>query len=114
MNALENPESFDYVKMLNHLRNEYSDEIPNEIINSTSDNPLYKVRKAWFDNIIRVIHEMAMDYYFMDDTTELDKFTSYYTSGEFQARLTTAEDISRGNEVLDYLLSVVERRESIV
>jgi hypothetical protein len=109
-----NFESPNYLEMLTHLRNDYSDEIPNEIINSTSENPLYKVRRAWFDNIIRVIHEMAMGYYFMDDTTELDKFSSYFTSPEFQVRSTTADDIARGNEVLDYLISVVKKRESIV
>lgn len=62
MNTLEKAESFDYLEMLNHLRNDYSDEIPTSMVNSTSPNPLFKVRKGWFLNIMNILYIVGMDY----------------------------------------------------
>lgn len=113
MNTLEKAESFDYLEMLNHLRNDYSDEIPTSTVNSTSPNPLFKVRKGWFLNILNILYIVGMDYD-LQDSDLLRKFEIEFTSEDFKNRLTTKEDIYKGNEVLDYLISVVQGRQKAV
>ncbi len=36
---------------LERLKNDYSNDIPTESVHSTSPNPYYKIRKAWFTSV---------------------------------------------------------------
>ncbi len=45
---------------LRHLRDDFSDEIPNEIIHSTSLNKAFKVRVGWFQGVTATL-EAALE-----------------------------------------------------
>lgn len=93
----------------NDLRNSYSDEIPTSEINSTSKSNKYKVRTAWFLGISSGA-QMLIDLGTIPDDEQkkkLEEFRTYVTSVEFQNRgRTTKEQIDRGNEILDILISL--------
>lgn len=71
---------------LRHLRDGWSDEIPDEIIHSSSPNRDFKVRVNWFQGVTSTL-EVALKA--IDDPTleaEVTKFVTYYTSDVFKAQ----------------------------
>jgi hypothetical protein len=88
---------------------DFSNEIPDKVINSTDENRNYKVRKGWFNAIFGEIGLLQMIGYLESGESELvDCFLEDYGSKEFSARLTTENDIQRGDQVLKFLICYIE------
>ncbi len=87
------------------LKNDYSDEIPEEVIHSNNPSNKFKVRKNWFVELNAALW-MAVDYWKFikkeEATVEIQKFLTYITSEEFGRKpLTEARDIEWANRVID-------------
>ena len=108
----------EYFSSIKNLKENYSDEIPKEILHSTMIidgkivNPKYKCRKGWFQGLYSYI-EMGIDLKVINGKSkELYKnFCTYLKETEMQKRLTTQEDITKANELLT---SVIKDLEQII
>jgi len=96
------------LQIFKELRDEYSDEIPPNLVNSVT-NPKSKVRTGFFNNVANAI-ELALNFNLIKDPKAreaAEAYKNYVYSGEFhtrQGRLTTQTDIDRANNLLDLLL----------
>jgi len=109
----------DLLDDLNRLLNDYSNEIPSEIMHSTmivdgeKVNPKYKVRKGgWFQGIYQMMGYAIDKGYIGDNTVELfDKFKEYAKETKFNTRpLTNGEDIRRGDEIIISAINDLEAK----
>ena len=101
------------LERINEFLNDWNDDIPEKILHSTSENNKFKVRKGWFSGILGEINLLRLSGLLSEPEKEaIDKFYHDY-SGDilgFTGRLTTAEDIERGNEVLLILKQAIESK----
>lgn len=95
------------IEDLKILRNNFSDEIPKEIIRGgQGDNSLkYKVRKNWWmgvvDNISLIINENILP---ENISNQAKLFIEKFTDISFNQRLTTVEDIAEANLMIEKIL----------
>lgn len=95
------------------LRNTYSDEIPDTEVHSTDKNNRYKVRSAWFTGISTGAQMLRSQGLVGNDEQgqKVQEFIQHVNSEQFHQRgLTTKEDIDRGNEILDILISLKSKK----
>lgn len=94
----------DRKEKLQWYRDEWSEEIPEEIIHSG----MYKVRAAWFTGVISVI-DVARDYNDIKswrNRLRAKKFMKKYASQEFKMQeLITINDIEAGNKIINQMLT---------
>ena len=98
------------LERINNYLSGWSNEIPDRILHSTDKDRNYKVRKGWFNGIVGEIG--LLDYMggvAGPEKAVIDNFTDEFCAPEFNTRLTTAEDIKKGDEVLILLKTVVEK-----
>ena len=92
------------------LRDNYSEEIPEEIIHSGSQNNKYKVRAGWFHNVslrFDVLNKRKMvPEYLMQKRAEL--LRDYNTSVEKNNGRTQREDIDKWNGLINDVLKHLE------
>ena len=97
---------------LRHFKDDYSDEIPETILHSTSSNPppLYKVRKAWFQSLSSTFNQVKRAKITIDTTLtgKIRAFQAMIHDLAFKQRLTTKEDIDQANEIIDELIEALE------
>ena len=90
---------------LRHLRDDYSDEIPDEIIHSTSPNNAFKVRRGWFQGVTANLEAALKE---TDDPVleaEVKWFVNHYTSDVFKAQGRTKNtDIFAANRIINRVL----------
>lgn len=107
-----------YLDIFKRLRDEYSNEVPEEIIHSTSDNNKFKIRRGWFASLVGEFDMFAEDYLQNSEdedakllVVDIEKFIVDYTSREFQ----NLERIDVSNvEEADLLLSrVIDHLENL-
>lgn len=105
----------DIIDMLTSLRDEWSEERPNEIINSYSPNSISKWRyPSWSMVILSQFYFIEEEGYMNEDIkkvyTEYQKFlnTRGWTSC-CDNRLTNEEDIRKGNDLIDYALEILQK-----
>jgi hypothetical protein len=104
---IENEGKADIVANLQMLRNEWSDEIPKEILQGDQGEnpPQYKVRKNWWHGLISCIsYAVARDMLPQDISKDVSEFIREFASDNFRDRLTTAEDITKANVLIDKIL----------
>jgi len=96
------------IEYLRILRDDYSDEIPNKVLNGSMprDQIKYKVRRNWWNGLVgglsRVQEKGLISNELQEDVTA---FLEHYTSEEFHNQpLTTAEDIQKANNLLNKIL----------
>jgi len=98
-----------YLARLKYLRDEFSDEIPNEILHSPMGQPKYKVRKNWFQGVVADATNIVSSGYASEDSKrQLKEFHEYYEVSEMRSRLTTREDIDKANSLLSSLITDLE------
>lgn len=90
------------MSVVNELLNDYSDEIPPIIINSTMEDKQYKVRKAWFTEISLVINELSQFKIIVDEQfkKQLNTSLKYIIEQVRPSPMTTPEHITLGNRLL--------------
>jgi hypothetical protein len=88
---------------LRRLKNNYSDEIPDEVLHGEGG---YKVRRNWWHGVVGYVDQLKDQGQIPKELqTEVDQFITHYTSPDFhQQDLTTEDDIKRANSLLDKLL----------
>ena len=96
---------------LQKMRDLYSDQIPQEILNGRMppDKKKAKVRKNWFHGLTNELENAmnGIDGEISDPAIrkEVTRFLRHYTSKKFhQQKLTTAEDITRANAIINLIL----------
>jgi hypothetical protein len=111
----ENQEKLNFQQRLNGLLNDWSEEIPDEIIHSTSEKKNYKVRGGWFTAIIHSIELGIHKGYIPESfTTEVHSFLKDFkerhglVSNDETVR-TTPEEIEKGNQLLRKAREYTER-----
>ncbi len=95
------------IERLRCLRDGYSDEIPEEILHGQGR---FKVRRNWWHGLIGYL-ERGLEYGDIPKEfgEEIEAFVERYTSEEFHRQpLTTSDDISRANSLLDKILDGTE------
>jgi hypothetical protein len=94
------------VEHLRWLHEEFSDEIPKEILSGHSPNRAYKVRGNWWAGVIADLDEMRHEEQIpLELSEEIDAFIAHYTSDEFHYQpLTLKDDIDRANSLIGRLL----------
>ncbi|MDD5749615.1 MAG: hypothetical protein PHO91_02395 [Patescibacteria group bacterium] len=118
MPGIENKDKFQSSEEMRRLfftlKNDYSNEIPEEIIHSTHQNNVFKVRKGgWFQSLILGLS------FFMEDhlpdgkedalKKEVKDFIKYYGAKEFgELPRTRPEDIEAGDAILDKVIKYLE------
>jgi hypothetical protein len=90
------------------LRDDYKNEIPREILHSTSSDNKYKVRKSWFQGLVAVAENRLMKGLIREPNLvkDIDAFIVRYTSPDWAhpAVLTTKEDIEKADNLIDKIL----------
>ncbi|MBI5448807.1 hypothetical protein HY948_00650 [Candidatus Gottesmanbacteria bacterium] len=90
-----------------HFRHEWSDEIPDEILddNFFQEQREHKCRKGWFYGVRTRLYNVMESEHISDVPPFVTQFMKMVGSEEFaQKERTTAEDIALGNQVMDYFL----------
>ncbi len=101
---LENKEVYNPFADLEELKNNWTDEIPSEIIH---DNGNFKVRKNWWVALVGTLYYLAEDKKIPEELVkEVKKFNRKFSgiSNNFGKRPTTAEDIAEANALIDKVL----------
>ncbi|MDH4358944.1 MAG: hypothetical protein OEV37_03365 [Candidatus Berkelbacteria bacterium] len=90
---------------LRSLRDDWSDEIPDQIVDSTSGLRT-KARNQWFQNVISWI-EMGIEVglFSQQVMAELENFDKYIEETQFRSRIKNPEDIKRGKMLLTHALA---------
>ncbi len=95
----------------NSLKNDWSNEIPDEIKHSVDENHNWKVRSSWFQQIIWVYEEL--DYLLSGNLPEdLKKDFDYFyteTASKLHGK-TTTDQITAGDKMLDHIISFIQRK----
>lgn len=89
------------------LRNEFSDEIPDEIVHSTDKDNKYKVRRSWFTGVVAAAEEALRkgEIKTSEGKLAVEQLSERFTSEEFiQKAKTEKEDIEKANELIDIIL----------
>lgn len=101
-------EKFSPIDHLRKLRNDYSDEIPTDIIRGgvPHEQIKYKVRKNWWTSLVFGLERAHTKGLLPPELeTEVLAFIRYYGSKKFHKQpLTTALDIAAANELLNKIL----------
>ncbi len=90
------------------VREYYIEEIPDEIIHSTtSKDRIYKCQNAWF-HLVDVVFEDGFrnGYLPWDALCVMDLMRQGWEETNLSGRLTTREDIDRANGYLDFILEI--------
>jgi hypothetical protein len=94
-----------YSRRLKMLQGMYLDDIPDEIIHSTADNPYNKVRKGWWLLSIRALNN-ALRVNEVGDinlVARAEALSSKYSEFIRSSRVTTEQDIAAVNEIIDQI-----------
>lgn len=100
----------DYINLVRSLRDDYSEEIPSEMISSTDqkDGPRFKVRKAWFQGVSFVLEDGVRRGYLLPEYTQkMHEFHTRNRETGFHRRRTTREDIAYTNGILNDILAQI-------
>lgn len=108
--SIENFEDFDPIVRLRSLRDDWSDEVPEEILRGGkgNDSPKFKVRRNWWQGVFSCLH-IASQKGILDDVLkeEIKNFMKEY--GErIRNNLTTQEDIAAANVIITKVLDSVK------
>lgn len=88
----------------------WSDDIPTKVLDGTAVDKKFKVRKNWFQGIVGITGFCKMIGIFSPEEFEaINVFEQKYSSLDFNHTLTTAEDIKKGNEILEILKNSIEK-----
>ncbi len=103
----------EFLKIMRHSRDDFSDEIPSEILHSTMTSK-YKVRKRWFQYSFYCAVELGIHHGYVNEDARqmMQAFRDYAKTTNLSGRLTTHEDINRANEVLTTIIDALEARLS--
>lgn len=87
------------LRLMYHL---YSDEIPDRIIHSGSENRYFKVTKIWFVGVTHFLHKGLRSGEFSDPEVIplIHEFIDFFRTEYSKRRLTKPEDIERTNELI--------------
>lgn len=95
--------------ILIYFRDTFSNEIPDYLVRSTYEDNRYKVRRMWWQGVLAVLLDMVE---FNEVTDEPIKEEILKLSDHFFAtdryHLTTSEEISRADRVIDLVVSEYE------
>lgn len=99
----ENP----HTEYLRTLRDNWSDEIPDNIIHgpiSGTDKKQFKVRRNWWQGVVGSLGRLQLKGLISPEMNdEVTEFIAYYTSDQFT--LTTPDDIQRANALITRIIS---------
>jgi len=86
---------------LRHLRDDHDDDIPDQKAYGS-----FKVQRKWWQKLIFGLEDAAQEGLIPDDLKpEVGEFIQHYTSEDFHKQpLTTAEDISQANGLINKIL----------
>lgn len=89
------------------LRDQFSDEIPNEILDGRIGGN-FKVRRNWWQGLVQDLELGVMKGVISEELKpDVEQFIDYYTSDEFKHQLLTKkEDIQRANDLLEKILNI--------
>lgn len=126
------PDSIEYyLNVFKRLRDDYSNDIPEEVIHSDALDSKFKIRRGWFTALVGQLILLKEDYlgYIINTETEKDladdynkkmekliadveAFITYCTSKEFQeVERIAAEDVDTGDSILARVISHLEKLE---
>jgi len=111
MEVVEVTHSKEYlIQKLEHFRDDFGDEIPAEVVHSSSPDNKFKARRGWFHLVAGHLKYGLEDGYIKDPVLKekVEDFLKWCVEGDFKkggdARLTTEEDIAKANEVINSVL----------
>lgn len=89
-----------YIKDLIELRDDYSEEMPEELVRSHPAT--HKVQRNWFNDLFLLLFCADSDKFFSPDAgATVTQFSNYLTSNAFKDKRRTAkEDIERANAII--------------
>ncbi|RLJ00659.1 MAG: hypothetical protein DRP06_01575 [Candidatus Aenigmatarchaeota archaeon] len=103
-----------YLNSLEFLKDNYSNKIPDEILHSSANQPKYKVRKNWFQAVTAEAENIILENYASEKSKELfQEYLEPDKNTEFSKRLTTKEDINKGDELLSSLIDDLKKYEGL-
>lgn len=107
----------EYLREVKRLKDEYSNEIPQKILHSTTiidgkpTTPKYKVRRAWFQGVWTIVSEGVRLGYVSEETRKMqEEFEQYTADTGLKKRKTTREDIEKENAVLGKIIVDLEAK----
>lgn len=112
------PKSTEVIKQqvianLKHIRDDYSEDIPNETLHSVTGEspPKYKVRKAWFTDLVGVLDDLFRDNLIRDTelSQKIQRYKKSVVNFEFSDRPTTSEDIDEANSLINEIIAELEK-----
>ena len=98
------------IQKLEHLRDDFRDEIPSEVVHSSSPDNKFKARRGWFNLVAGHLSYSLEDGHIKDPALKekVEGFLKWCLEGEFkeggEERMTTQEDIEKANEVISSVL----------
>ena len=99
----------DTLSQLTHLRDDFSDEIPTEMVTSISPDNRKMVRKAWFAGVIAALDNALTDNLIPNEyREEVKKFieseNERFEKESTTVKRTTEQDLNRAKSILDKVL----------
>ena len=98
---------------LKHLRDDYSEDIPDEILHSPMESPppKYKVRKAWFTVLVAMLDNLFRDNLIINVelNQKIQRYKKSVVNFEFTNRLTTRNDIDEANSLINEIIAELEK-----
>lgn len=90
------------LERINRFLNDYSDEIPGEVVHSTSENINYKVRTGWFAtvNVFLETCKEVGEYFPESFTKKVKDFLKSFQERQKESIYTTPEEIQKANDLL--------------
>ena len=88
---------------LKRLKEGFSDEIPGKVLHGKGD---FKVRRNWWQGVVGDLDRLKSKGQIPPGLEgEVEDFLTHYTSEDFHEQpLTTGEDITRANSLIDRIL----------
>ena len=105
------PGLIEFKKRFLHFKNDFSNEIPKEIIHGDKkENLFFKVRKNWFQRIVLWLGMLEKSNIIRDENIlqRARNFIKEYTSTKFVKQERVAkEDIQKADELIDEIIKIL-------
>lgn len=96
------------------LKHKWEGRVPQDIKHSTDSAPRWKVRNGWFALVVGFIEQVELaqaeglvDEFDAATQMAMKQFKTQVCNPQFIGRLKTAEDIRKGDEILDLILQKI-------
>jgi len=114
----ENPFDLDQtLALVYHLLNDFSDEIPAEVVRGEQSGKIFKIQTNWFQGVVHLLYIVTEHIESRGDTVpnEISALMAYLTSQNFKGQeKNKPEDVIRANLSLKISLEIINHYKNSI